>query len=114
MRAVDLLGATVIDTDGVEVGIVHDLYLHRGGPAVHDSGQPAYRIAALECGPAGFAHRLGYGHRDLAGPWPINTVLGRMVHRSRLVDWDHIATINNRRIVLDVPADALPHVGDEQ
>jgi hypothetical protein len=113
VRAVDLLGATVYDNAGTKVGVVHDVYLQRGGRVVAGSGQPAYRIAALECGPGGFAHRLGYGHRDLAGPWPLNEILAKMVRRSRLVRWEQIAAIAGRRIDLSLSRDAVAALGGD-
>jgi hypothetical protein len=113
MRSADLLGAVVLDAGGGKVGIVHDLHLERSSEAF-GSGQPAYRISALECGPAGYAHRLGYGHRDLAGPWPLNLLFARMVRRSRLVEWEQIDQIGDRRIRLSVDASSLRPVSAER
>jgi hypothetical protein len=102
MRAVDLLGATVYDVDGQAVGTVHDLHFEAGGRAVPGSGRPAYRLTALECGPVGLAHRLGYGHQKLAGPWPMPALLRQLARRSLLVNWSDIARINGSRIDLTV------------
>lgn len=113
MRAVGLLGARVYDRDGAEIGKVRDLHFEAGGRAVADSGRPAYRLTRLECGSAGVAHRLGYGHGDLAGPWPLDRILGRMAHRSLMVRWDQIATIDGPRIQLAVAAGDLEHLGEE-
>lgn len=111
MRAVDLLGARVYDRAGAEIGKVRDLHFEAGGPAIVDSGDPAYRLTALECGAVGVAHRLGYGNRDLAGPWPLDRILGRMAHRSLIVRWDQVATIDGPRIQLAVAADDLKQLG---
>jgi hypothetical protein len=113
MRAVDLLGATVYDSDGVELGHVHDLHFEAGGRVVTDSGRPAYRLTEIECGPIGMAHRLGYGHRDLAGPWPLDRILARLASRSLMVHWSQIAGIDGRRIELSVPASQVRRFKDE-
>jgi hypothetical protein len=102
MRATDLLGATVYDIDGQAVGAVRDLHFDAGGRAVPDSGRPAYRLTALECGPVGVAHRLGYGRRTMAGPWPIPALVRRLARRSVVVNWADIARINGSRIDLTV------------
>jgi hypothetical protein len=114
MKATDLLGAQVYDSAGRHLGAVRDLHIRRGGRQVTDSGQPAYRLTGLECGPAGIAHRLGYGHRDLAGPRPLAGLLARFVRRAKLVAWDQIADLDGARITLTVTADELSPVGREQ
>lgn len=98
MRATDLIGATVYDSDGQAVGPVRDLRLRVGGPPVPDSGRPAYRLVSLQCGPAGAAHRLGYGHRPMNGPWPLTVIMRSLLRRSVLVDWTDIVRINGNRI----------------
>jgi hypothetical protein len=113
MRAVDLLGSAVHDSSGRHVGNVRDLRFEAGGRVVTDSGRPAFRLTELECGPVGIAHRLGFGHRDMAGPWPLDRILARLARRSLLVRWDQIAAIDGNRIELAVPADALRRLGDE-
>jgi hypothetical protein len=114
MRAVELLGTAVYDSDGAPVGAVRDLFFEAGGVAVSDSGRPAYRLRALECGPVGLAHRLGYGHRAIAGPWPLTALLRRLVRGSVLVDWAQIATLETGRIDLAVPRDQLHPVEQEE
>jgi sporulation protein YlmC with PRC-barrel domain len=113
MRAVDLIGARVFDVTGAELGAVHDLVFEAKGVHIVDSGQPAYRLAAVECGAVGVAHRLGYGHRDMAGPWPLNHVLARLSQRSITVAWDHIATIDGAGIHLSVARADLPRIGQD-
>ena len=98
MRATDLLGAVVYDSDGVPVGTVRDLRLTAGGRPVPDSGRPAYRLSTLECGPVGVAHRLGYGHRPMSGPWPLTVLLRMLVRRSVLVDWADVTGVHGNRI----------------
>jgi hypothetical protein len=107
MRGTELLGATVYDSDGRSVGAVRDLRLAMGGAAVQDSGRPAYRLVALECGPAGVAHRLGYGRRPLSGPWPLTVLVRAMIRRSVLVDWADVVSIHGGRIEIRRRRDEL-------
>jgi hypothetical protein len=111
MKAVELIGVAVYDSDGAPVGAVRDLFFEAGGVAVLDSGRPAYRLRALECGPVGLAHRLGYGHRQITGPWPLPALMRRLVRDSVLVDWEQIATLGAARIDLAVRRDQLRRVG---
>jgi PRC-barrel domain len=113
MRATDLLGVSVYDSRGREVGKVRDLRFEAGVRAVVDSGRPAYRLIEIECGPVGIPHRLGYGHRDLAGPWPLDRILALLARRSLIVHWDQIGTIDGDRLELTVLASELRHLGDE-
>jgi hypothetical protein len=113
MRAVDLIGARVYDVDGAELGAVHDLVFEAQGAHIVDSGQPAYRLTALECGAVGVAHRLGYGQRDMTGPWPLNRLLARLTQRSMTVAWKRVATIDGAHIHLDVARVDLRHVGQD-
>ena len=112
MRATDLLGMAVYDNAGNEVGSVRDLRFEARGGAVAGSGQPAYRLIEIECGAVGLAHRLGYGHRDLAGPWTLDRVLARLARRSLLVRWEQIRSIGGARIDLNVAAGQLRRLGD--
>ena len=113
MRAVDLIGASVFDRTGQKVGKVHDLRFEAGGRRVTDSGQPPYRLREIECGSAGIAHRFGFGHRDVAGPWPIDRILARLARRSLLVQWDQIASITSGRVDLTADAADLRRLGDD-
>ena len=85
MGATNLPGATVFGSEGHEVGAVRDLHFRAGGRDVADGGRPVYRLTEIECGPVGVAHHPGYGHRDLAGPWPIDQILTRLARASFLV-----------------------------
>lgn len=107
MRATELLGATVYDSQGLPVGAVRDLRLRAGGPTLPDSGSPAYRLASLECGPVGVAHRLGYGQRPMNGPWPLTALLRWLVRRSVLVDWADVTGVDGSRITICRSRDEL-------
>lgn len=110
MRAFELLGTRVYDVDGQPVGAVRDLLFEVGGRVIKDSGRPAYRLTALECGPVGVAHRLGYGRRVMTGPWPLTVLLRQLVRSSVLVDWTDVAAINGSRVELTVRRDTLRHI----
>jgi hypothetical protein len=102
----------VYDRTGRRVGQVHDLRFTAGGRPVTDSGRPPYRLTQIECGPAGIAHRFGFGHRAITGPWPFNRILARMARRSLVVNWDQIAAIGPERIELSAVVDELRSLGD--
>lgn len=107
MRATDLLGAIVYDSQGQPVGGVRDLRLRAGGQTQPDSGSPAYRLVSLECGPIGLAHRLGYGHRPMNGPWPLTVLLRWLIRRSVLVDWADVISVDGARITIRRTRDEL-------
>lgn len=98
MRGAELIGCAVYDIDGAMVGHVRDLRLQAGGPPLGDSGKPAYRLVALECGQIGMAHHLGYAGDQMAGPWPLTALLRAMAGRSVEVRWSDVARIETRRI----------------
>lgn len=110
MRAVDLFGVPVYDASGTRVGKVRDLYVEAGGPTLRDSGDPTYRLVALECGSLGLAHRLGYGRREMAGPWPLDRILARLARRSRVIAWGQIATITADRVDLSIELGTPGHI----
>lgn len=114
MRAVELIGAAVYDSDGEPVGAVRDLFFEAVGARVPDSGRPAYRLRALECGAVGVAHRLGYGHRAITGPWPLTVLMQRLVRNSVIVGWDQIAELGTGRIDLAVRRDELRPAQQEE
>jgi hypothetical protein len=114
MRASDLLGVQVYDRDGVHIGAIRDLHLEAESAPVGDSGRPAYRVTAVECGPIGIAHRLGYGHRAVNGPWPLDVLLARATTHSWMVGWHQIATLDMKRITLGVDITQLRHVGADE
>jgi hypothetical protein len=89
MRAAELLGCAVHDSSGEVVGHVHDLRFE-AQPAADDPDAVSYRLTGLQCGSAAVGHRLGYGHGDMAGPWPLLILFRRSRHRSLLVEWHDV------------------------
>ncbi|NNG41035.1 hypothetical protein HJ588_17390 [Flexivirga sp. ID2601S] len=102
MRTLDLLGSDAIDTDGRSLGWVHDLRLESGAAPTQDSGEPAFVIAALVVGPVGFAHRLGFGRGQMAGPWPLTWFFHRLAARSSIVPWSDVVEIEPGRVTIRV------------
>ncbi len=98
MRAADLIGSVVYDPDGAVVGHVRDLRLAAGGPPLGDSGEPAYRLVALDCGKIGAAHHLGYADAQMTGPWPLDGLLRAMAGHSLIVWWQDVVRIEGRRV----------------
>jgi hypothetical protein len=96
MRATELLGCTVYDADGEVVGHVHDL---RFEPLPGTPGWTGYRLTTLACGDrAAVGHRLGYGERDMAGPWPLTWIFRRRSRTSLLVAWSDVTSFQRPRI----------------
>lgn len=96
MRATELLGCTVYDVDGEVVGQVHDL---RFEPVPGSPGWTGYRLTGLACADrAALGNRLGYGQRQMAGPWPLTAIFGRRAGRSLLVSWSDVTSFRRPRI----------------
>lgn len=112
MRSVDLLGVEAVDRAGRVVGTVHDIRLGSGATPTQDSGEPAFAIRALVIGSAGYAHRLGYGRGEMAGPWPLTLFFRRMARRSIVVPWSDVERIDDGRVTVHV-ADREHTAGDE-
>ncbi|GAB3489900.1 PRC-barrel domain-containing protein [Flexivirga lutea] len=102
MRAVDLLGLAAVDTAGRSLGKVHDVRLETGAPPTPDSGEPAFAISALLIGKAGYAHRLGYGRGQMAGPWPLTSFFRRMANRSVLVPWSDVTEVGTHQVTVRI------------
>ncbi|BCB76443.1 hypothetical protein GCM10022251_23650 [Phytohabitans flavus] len=114
MRATDLLGATVYAIDGQPVGTVRDLRFE-ARPGDRPGAKVRYRLTALECGPIGIAHRLGYARReDLRGPWPLTPLLRRLTGRSLIVRWSDITRISGGRIEIGRRREELSHPPERQ
>lgn len=87
LRGVDLIGARLYDAEGRLIGRVHDIRITPSAHETPDTGTPAYVITGLVVGPVAVGARLGYGSRQMSGPWPITAIFRRLARRSRVVDW---------------------------
>jgi hypothetical protein len=112
MRAADLVGCLVYDTAGEEVGHVHDLRFEAAGAGAGVA--PRYQLTGLACGKWVVGHRLGYGRGDMAGPWPLNRIYGRVDRRSVVVQWGDIVRIDGGRIDIRRRRDELEPIAGKR
>ncbi|HTK15545.1 MAG TPA: PRC-barrel domain containing protein [Acidimicrobiia bacterium] len=89
LRVALLLGRRMTDSEGRDLGRVHDVRLRRDGPIIPGFG-PALRIEGLLVGPESIASRLGLDRADITGPWPLDVWGKRAAHRARFVPWETI------------------------
>ena len=106
MRLADLIGATVIDVNGVEVGTVGDVWMTTDGPPIGPFGA-ALRVEALIMGRFGLASRAGYERSGVDGPAPIAWYLRRRTRFRPVAWWSDVAAIEEGRIRLRRAMDAL-------
>jgi sporulation protein YlmC with PRC-barrel domain len=99
MRVADLLGTEVLDREGRALGHVYDVRLVQDGPPLGAFGA-ALRFDALLVGPSAIGARLGFERRDVVGPWPLKRLFRAVHGRARVVEWEQVAAIEERRIRL--------------
>jgi sporulation protein YlmC with PRC-barrel domain len=105
MRTADLIGRTVYDTAGLELGKVHDI--RAGFDGARETDAP-YAVTHLLIAASTVAMRLGYGYGHMRGPWPLSAVVRRYMRNGYAVRWDQIRSMEGRdQLVLDVPKDQL-------
>lgn len=104
MRAVELIGCHVVDSDGRRIGTVHDLRLV-AGPQTH--GLSGYRLDALVTGSASIGSRVGYAGGRTSGPWPLPQLFARLSREVHVVPWREVGEIDEKLIRLRVPASRL-------
>jgi hypothetical protein len=86
MRLSDLMGATVVDRDGLELGRVHDVEMVADGPTLGPFG-PTLRIERLVVGSGSLGARLGLDRDVVRGPWMLKALFGRRrLHRVAWTD----------------------------
>ncbi len=95
MRAAELIGCRVYDTDGQLIGTVHDLHFE---VAVSPDGEPVCYLDALECGGIAVGHRLGYAGHAMHGPWPLPALFGWLARRSQIVPWSAVSRFSRPSI----------------
>jgi hypothetical protein len=76
MRLSDLLGATVLDHDGRELGHVHDVEMVADGPTLGPFG-PTLRVHRLVVGRGSIGKRLGLDRDSVRGPWLLKVIFRR-------------------------------------
>jgi hypothetical protein len=106
VRLSDLLGSTVVDADGVEVGRVRDVRLVQDGP-VQGSFGAGLRVYGLVVGKIDVASRLGYERAGIDAPWLVATIAHWLHRHGRYVPWDQVVGYDHRRIELSCAASEL-------
>lgn len=108
----ELTRSRLLDVAGREVGHVHDLRLIQDGPVHEATGRAAYRVAGLVVGPGHLGMHLGFGSRDVRGPWLLRAPLARLARRARYVPWSRIERIDDGVVQIDCTYDELPTAGE--
>src|SRR4051794_36950999 len=105
MRTADLIGRTVYDTAGQELGKVHDIRAGLDGARQVDA---PYAVTHLLIAASTVAMRLGYGYGHMHGPWPLSSAIRRHLRNGYAVRWDQIRTLEAPdRLLLAVPKEQL-------
>jgi sporulation protein YlmC with PRC-barrel domain len=103
MRLSDLLRSKVVDSEGQEVGQVHDARFIKDGP-VQGAFGPGYRLQGLVVGKGSLGARLGFDRASVTGPWLLKQIFRRLHANARFVDWAAIDAIQEGKVRLNVPA----------
>ena len=112
MRMGELLRSEVVAADGVSLGRVEDVRLVQDGPFVEGFGA-ALRLDALIVGRPAFPVRLGFHRHGVRGPAVLRWVFAAMERRGHRVPWSQVAACEGGTVRLRVPADQVPHLGDD-
>lgn len=113
MKAAELLGCEVYDSDGQAVGHVHDLLFRYVAPQTEHE-PPRFELTGLECGKSGIGRRLGYTRGTMAGPRLLWALFRWLDRHSVTVDWRDVESFDCPRVLLRKPwnllrrADYLP------
>lgn len=107
MRIAELLGKSVVDSDGVFVGRVDDVQLDRFDA---DQRKPL-TVHGLVIGNGGMAVRLGYFRHGVKGPWLLKSLAGLVERkRARFVPWPDVADWREDNVVLRIERTQLQSV----
>jgi hypothetical protein len=99
MRLSELLGRSVVDSSGRQIGKVKDVRLAQDGPYVEGFGH-ALRVEGVLFGRGALGIRLGMGRANVGGPWPLTAVFRRLEQRARYVEWGDIASRDTEQLRL--------------
>ena len=106
MRLSELLHSLVVDADGVELGSVDDVSLVQDGPLLLPFGA-ALRIEGLVVGHSAVGTRLGFGRKNVAGPWLLLKIFGTLERRARYAPWELVETFEDGVVRLRTPRSQL-------
>ncbi|WP_067607053.1 PRC-barrel domain-containing protein [Nocardiopsis listeri] len=99
LRANAILGLRVIDRDGEQAGIVHDIVVdHRDG---------VYTILGLVLGRSAVGGRFGYGD-SLQAPMPWKRLLKWLRRHERYVRWADVVALEEDHVEIAVDHGSLP------
>jgi sporulation protein YlmC with PRC-barrel domain len=109
MRASDLLGASVRDADGADLGTVSDVRLVQDGPMLGSWGA-ALRVTGLVVSPRHTGSFLGYERGNVSGPWLVERIV-KWLHRDAVyVEWDDVESYGDRVVRVRRTKAELPPV----
>ena len=97
MRLSELVGTTVVTTEGETLGRVHDVMLVQDGP-MGSRGTAALRLHALAVGKRSLGTQLGYSQGTVEGPWLLKQLFARP---PRVVPWRAVVDHDGERIVVE-------------
>jgi sporulation protein YlmC with PRC-barrel domain len=98
VRLSQLLGKTVVDDAGHDLGVIHDVAAVQDGPIIGGFGA-ALRIDALVVGASGLWDRLGFSTAHVQGPGILRGV-ARLRGRTDEIAWDRVLRVDEDRIVV--------------
>ena len=87
MRLADLLLSSAEDSDGTDLGQVHDVSARL---SVSADGRHRLVVEGVVTGVGSVGTRLGYLHGEVSGPWLLAVVLRWLGRHSRYVPWEHL------------------------
>lgn len=106
MRLADLIGAELVDANGVAIGRIGDVWMTQDGPPIGPFGA-ALRVDTLVVGRFGLASRAGYDRPHVRAPAPIAWYLRRAAAHRPVARWSQVAAIEQGRVHLRVRLDEL-------
>ena len=106
MRLSELLHSVVVDADGVELGSVDDVRLVQDGPMLSPFGA-ALRVEGLVVGHSAVGTRLGFGRKNVAGPWLLLRIFGALERRARYAPWELVEAFDDGVVRLRAPRSEL-------
>ncbi len=101
MRLGEIISSRVVASDGTVLGKVADVRLVQDGPLLQ-SFDAAFRLDALVVGRRAIGIRLGYGRREMRGPWLLQVLLSKMARGAHVVSVDDVESIEIGTITLNV------------
>ena len=106
MRLSELLHSEVVDAEGTTLGAVHDVRLVQDGPLLLPFGA-ALRIEGLIVSHRAVGIRLGFGRKNVAGPWLLRRIFAALESRARYAPWELVETFEDGVVRLRVARSQL-------